>query len=59
MEKTRNYPAKENARFVLCGCCEHYHQEKYFGDCRNDAERFTFYELEDFYGQGVWTELEV
>lgn len=27
---------------VPCGCCGHYHRPDYDGDCRNDAERFTF-----------------
>ena len=37
-------------RYLECGCCEHYHQEDFFGDCRNDAERFS---LEDLENMGV------
>ena len=51
------FPSKET-EFVLCGCCEHYHRTNYYGDCRNDDERYTFYELEDHYGQGEWVEIE-
>jgi hypothetical protein len=28
-------------RIVECGCCGSYHRAEYFGDCRNDAERFA------------------
>ena len=33
-------------KYLECGCCEHYHREDYYGDCRNDAERFTLNDLE-------------
>ena len=26
---------------VECGSCSHFHRVDYFGDCRNDSERFT------------------
>ena len=31
--------------FVECGCCGHYHRENFWGDCRNDEERFVFEEV--------------
>lgn len=31
--------------FVECGSCGHYHREDYWGDCRNDAERFRWDQL--------------
>ena len=27
-------------RMVECGCCDHHHRADFFGDCRNDAQRF-------------------
>jgi hypothetical protein len=35
---------------VGCGCCGHYHRAAYRGDCRNDEERFTIDQVEDFFG---------
>jgi len=32
-------------RIIQCGCCDHWHRANYFGDCRNDAERFD--DMED------------
>lgn len=34
-------------KYLECGCCGHYHRENYYGDCRNDDERFTLDDLED------------
>jgi len=31
-------------RYIECGCCGQYHRADYWGDCRNDEERFN---LED------------
>ncbi len=31
---------KRPARFILCGCCGHFHRVDFYGDCREDAERF-------------------
>ena len=27
--------------FIECGCCGAYHRSTYYGDCRNDLERFA------------------
>jgi hypothetical protein len=31
---------EHEATYVDCGCCGAYHRLDYYGDCRNDAERF-------------------
>jgi hypothetical protein len=31
--------------FFECGCCGHYHREEFWGDCRQDDERFTYDQL--------------
>ena len=31
--------------YIECGCCGHYHRDDYFGECRDDAERFTLDQL--------------
>ena len=33
--------------YVECGCCGYYHRSDYYGDCRNDEERFTGQDLDD------------
>ena len=30
----------EHVSMVECGCCECYHREDFWGDCRNDSQRF-------------------
>ena len=25
---------------IECGCCDHHHREDFYGDCRNDSQRF-------------------
>lgn len=32
--------SEEGMTFIECGCCGSYHRSTYYGDCRNDAERF-------------------
>ena len=27
--------------FFECGCCGHYHREDFYGDCRDDFNRYT------------------
>ena len=38
-----------------CGCCGHYHEVGFWGDCRQDDARFT---REDVEAKG-WTEVEL
>ena len=42
--------------YVECGCCGHYHRREWFGDCRDDAQRFAGSDLEDQHGDG-WLDL--
>lgn len=35
-------------KYIKCGCCGFYHAEGFYGDCRNDDERFTREEIEFF-----------
>ena len=32
-------------KYFECGCCGEYHREHYYGDCRNDEERFDYGKL--------------
>jgi hypothetical protein len=34
-------------KYVECGSCGEYHRADYWGDCRNDAERFDYLQLEE------------
>lgn len=31
--------------YVECGCCGEYHLEGFFGDCRDDSQRFSFNDI--------------
>ncbi len=33
--------------FEECGCCGEYHRDTWFGDCRNDEERFNLEEIDE------------
>lgn len=37
-------------KFIECGCCDHFHRADFWGDCRDDNERFT---LDDLESRGV------
>ena len=43
-----------------CGCCDHYHRTGFYGDCRDDSERFTLEDLTAKFGaeDKGWTEVE-
>ena len=36
---------KQEIVFEECGICGHLHKSTWWGDCREDEERFTFEEL--------------
>ena len=38
---------KKDDHFVECGCCGNYHRDNFFGDCRDNEERFNLSEIED------------
>jgi hypothetical protein len=50
-----------------CGCCGHYHlrpllgvfTEDYRDDCRYDANRYRFDELDALFGEDGWWEITV
>ena len=35
-------------KFYECGCCGCYHKEGFYGDCRNDNERYSADDIEFF-----------
>ena len=40
-------------RYLECGCCGGFHHESYYGDCRNDEQRFSSFDLEGADGEPV------
>lgn len=42
---TDNY-SKHTLHFIECGCCGHYHKPDFWGDCRDDANRFSMTQIE-------------
>ena len=47
---------KEPEPFYLCGCCEMYHPLDWWGDCRDNDNRYTPDDLDKEYGDG-WVEV--
>lgn len=41
--------------YIECGSCGHYHPVEFFGDCRDDANRFTQDQLDAKHPKG-WKE---
>lgn len=39
--------SKKTRRFVECGCCGCYHLHDYWGDCRDDKNRFSLDDIPD------------
>ena len=37
-----------DVEYMECGCCGHWHRSNYWGDCRNDAERFVSIDGDEF-----------
>ena len=45
--------------FYECGICGHMHPINWNGDCRDDANRFTYDELDAKYGEDNWQEVDM
>lgn len=46
-------------KFYSCGICGWYHSASFDGDCRDDSERFTSFDLDMKYGSEGWEEVEM
>jgi hypothetical protein len=46
-------------QYVECGSCGGFHRSDYWGDCRNDAERFTAEDLDTKHGPNNWDYLSI
>jgi len=46
-------------RYLECGGCGNYHHESFYGDCRDDDERFYFFQLEGPDGLPVSRRIEI
>ena len=44
--------------FVECGSCGAYHKVDFYGDCRDDGERFGPDQLDEQYGPFGWQEVK-
>jgi len=44
-------------KFFQCGCCDHYHRTDFWGDCRQDNERFFISQLDEKFGSDGWEEI--
>lgn len=58
-EEARGYERLNPPTFEECGCCGHYHRPDYFGDCRNDAQRFSANDLDDKFGPNGWMPVDL
>ena len=45
--------------FYLCGICEMYHSAKFVGDCRQGDVRHNLEDLDKFYGETGWDEVDM
>lgn len=45
-------------QFFQCDSCNHYHSTGWYGDCRDDDNRFTAGFLDKQYGPDGWTEVD-
>ncbi|RWE37431.1 hypothetical protein [Mesorhizobium sp.] len=41
-------------QYVECGCCGHFHLPEFFGDCRDNANRFNHMQLDEKHGSKGW-----
>jgi hypothetical protein len=47
-------------KFVECGSCGEFHRADYWGDCRNDEERYSLEDLEEMeYPDIEWLEDQI
>jgi hypothetical protein len=44
--------------FIECETCGYYHPVEFFGDCRDDANRFDGSQLDERYGADGWHQQE-
>ena len=44
---TKEYIASITRVFIECADCGYYHPEDFYGDCRDDSNRFSYDELPD------------
>jgi hypothetical protein len=44
-------------QFADCGSCGSYHPVDFYGDCRDDSNRFTCDYLDEKYGEAGWLAL--
>lgn len=45
-------------KYFQCGCCEQMHSVNFFGDCRNNEERFNPEDLDVRHGRDGWEETD-
>ena len=43
--------------FVECGCCSYMHPKDFYGDCRDDENRFCMDDLDRIYGSTGWIDV--
>jgi hypothetical protein len=60
MRKPKVYPTTDLV-FLECGCCGEFHPRGLPGsvDCRDDAHRFSFEDLDAHYGAAGWEEINL
>ena len=50
----KNWSKSLRPDYYECGTCGHFHKPGYLDDCRNDLERFSANELDDYHGENLW-----
>ena len=52
--ENRDEKEADMKKFIECACCEQYHHADFYGDCRDDANRFDSEDLDNKYGAFGW-----
>ncbi len=47
----------ERPQYYRCGICDHWHNAKWDGDCREDENRFFIEQIDEKHGQDGWDEV--
>ena len=53
------YKGTQRPTYYECGCCDQLHSTSFFGDCREDANRFNPEDLDAKHGESRWEIVEM
>lgn len=57
--KSAHAAAVAKPAYYRCGICDHYHAATWNGDCREDKNRLTLYDVNTRHGEHGWDEVDM